>query len=94
MIIHKWKKFNKVANVPSSGCPNTFTSRSDREETAKETPGDTFQTLQTPVRMLNIKVPDSTGIKKQICLEGLPGGNLFSLKELDSTVKVSKAVSE
>lgn len=40
---------------------------------------------------LNIKVPDSTGTKKNkwtgmICLEGLPGKNLFSLKELDSTV--------
>lgn len=65
-------------NLPGSGHPSKFSPRSVHamfRETAA-----TPQTLQTSVRMLNLKIHDTAIRKGFACLETLPGGRLFSLK--------------
>jgi len=61
-IIHKWKSYRTVVNLPRSGPTIKLTTRSDcamLRETAKN-PRTTFQTLQASVSMLNVNVLDST----------------------------------
>jgi len=85
-IIHKWKTFKTVANLPRRGHPSKFTPRSDRVMVREiaDSPRTTPQTLQASVNMLNHKVHGST-IRKNgtsmACLEGLPRESIFTIKE-------------
>lgn len=64
-IIHKCKTFRTVSSLLRTGCPSTFTPRSDHAMLLKiaKYPRVTSQILQALVSMLNIKVHDSTIIK-------------------------------
>ncbi|KAM3912509.1 uncharacterized protein RB166_019314 isoform 2-T2 [Leptodactylus fuscus] len=66
-IIHKWKTFKTVGNLPRSGRPSKFTPSLDRamfREIVKN-PRATYKTLQASVSMLNIQVHHST-IRKRL----------------------------
>ena len=79
-IIHKWKTFKTVANLPRKFTP--WSDCSMFRDTVKN-PRATSQTLQASVSMLNVRVYDSS-IRKRLnkydSFGRVAGESLFSLK--------------
>ncbi len=66
-IIHKWRKFGTVVNLPRSGRPTKITPRAQRrliQEVIKE-PRTTSKELQASLDSIKISVHDST-IRKRL----------------------------
>lgn len=87
-IIHEWRTFKTVDNLPRSECPSKLTPRSDSIMLRGIATNPRTQNLHASVSMLNSKVHDST-IRKRLnkCLERFPGDSLFSLQSIMDLVK-------
>lgn len=73
-IIHKWRKFGTVVNLPRSGRPTKITPRAQRrliQEVTKE-PTTTSKELQASLASVKVSVHDST-IRKRLGKNGIHG---------------------
>ena len=73
-IIHKWRKFGTVVNLPRSGRPTNITPRAQQrliQEVTKE-PTTTSKELQASLASVKVSVHDST-LRKRLGKNGIHG---------------------